>query len=290
MSYLDNQRSTFKASVQSSSQKIANKRSVPLPGNSTPLPASSQTSTATKSDTKKRKPPEPSNIVYSQPADTGTGKNIKTQVTYAVEYLKTKGTPQTLQDLLLYLSLQYHDNNYKRAITAILKDHSKVLYDKHGGNGKGSFSFKPIYNIRSAVELFAHLQKQPTAQGLLARDLRDGWPDAEDVMRDLEDEGKLLVTRNKKDDHAKMVWLNDPSLVIPIDEEFKSIWHKIRLPEAGALADELEKAQLMPTNKSRGFKAKTKLQEKKIRKPRKSGKTTNVHMQGILRDYSNFRK
>jgi hypothetical protein len=40
----------------------------------------------------KRKRPETSTIVYSQPADTGTGQNIMTQVTYAVENLKNKAT------------------------------------------------------------------------------------------------------------------------------------------------------------------------------------------------------
>ena len=37
--------------------------------------------------TKKKKKPK-ANVVYSQPADTGTGININTQLVYAVDHLK----------------------------------------------------------------------------------------------------------------------------------------------------------------------------------------------------------
>jgi transcription initiation factor TFIIE subunit beta len=289
MSYLENQLSAFKSNLASASTKIANKRSVAAPIKSTPSPAPSQPFSAGRNDLK-RKRPEPTNVVYSQPADTGTGKDIRTQVTYAIEYLKSKGSPQTLSDLLSYLSLQYSTDQYKRAINQILQKHDKVEYDPAGFGGKGSFSFRPIHNIRSGEQLLRHLQAQRTAQGLNVRELRDGWQDAEETIKELEDEGKLLVTRNKKDNHAKMVWPNDPSLAVAIDHEFQAIWHKIRLPEAGALADELERAGLTPTNKARGIKVKPKALEKKTKKPRKSGKTTNVHMVGVLRDYSHLKK
>ena len=289
MSYLDNQLNAFKSNLASASHKISNKRTVAAPVKPSPSPVPLQSSSAGKNDLK-RKRLETANVVYSQPATTGTGKNIMTQVAYAIEYLKSKGSPQTLSELLSYLSLQYHADDYKRTITTILKSHDKIDYDPNGSDGQGSFSFRPIHNIRSAEQLLGFLQSQPTAQGLNVRELRDGWPGAEDAIRQLEDQGKLLVTRNKKDDHAKMVWSNDPSLAIFIDEEFKNIWHKIKLPEPGALADELERAGLMPTNKARGIKSKPKAPEKKTKKPRKSGKTTNLHMLGVLRDYSHMKK
>ena len=213
-----------------------------------------------------------------------------TQVTYAIEYLKTKGTPQTLTDLISYLSLQNREKGYQRTIGTILKNHEKVDYDPKNDGGEGTFSFRPAHNIRSSDKLLGHLQSQPTAQGLSVRDLKDGWPGAEAAIDDLENQRKLLVTRNKKDNHAKMVWPNDPSLKFQIDDEFQSMWHKIRLPEPGALADELEKEGLTPANKSRSVKTKPKQQEKKTKKPRKGGKTTNVHMMGVLRDYSHLKK
>ncbi|MCJ1233574.1 hypothetical protein MMC14_001532 [Varicellaria rhodocarpa] len=289
MSYLDNQLSAFKSNLTSSSNKMSNKRTVAAQSTSSPSPAPSQASVSSKSDLK-RKRPEPTNVVYSQPRDTGTGNNIITQVTYAIEYLKSKGTPQTLSDLLSYLSLQYTKDAYKKNIEFILKKHDKVNYDRTGNGGEGTYSFRPIHNIRSGEQLLGHLQAQPTAQGLNVRELRDGWQGAEDTINVLEAQRKLLVTRNKKDDHAKMVWPDDPSLAVHIDQEFKNIWYKIKLPEPGALADELERAGLTPTNKARGAKVKVKVQERKTKKPRKSGKTTNTHMMSVLRDYSHLKK
>lgn len=289
MSYLDNQINAFKSNLTSSSTKLSNKRTSAAPTTSTPSPAPSHASASTKTDLK-RKRPEQTNVVFSQPADTGTGRNVMTQITYAVDYLKSKGTPQTLQDLLSYLSLQYREDDYKRTIGTILKNHEKISFDRTGADGTGTFSFRPIHNIRSPSQLLGHLQSQPTAQGLNVRALRDGWPGAEDAINGLESAGKLLVTRNKKDDHAKMVWPNDPSLRFEMDDEFRGMWHKIRLPEAGAVAEELEREGLTPTNKSRVVRAKAKVAEKKTKKPRKSGKTTNTHMVGVLRDYSHLKK
>ncbi|MCJ1484194.1 hypothetical protein MMC06_004362 [Schaereria dolodes] len=289
MSYLDNQINAFKSTLSSSSSKISNKRTAVAPKTSSPSPVPSQISASSKNDLK-RKRPEATTVVYSQPADTGTGKNVMTQVTYALEYLKSKGTPQTLSDLLSYLSLQYREDEYKRMIGTILRNHEKVEYERDSNGGEATFSFRPIHNIRSGDQLLAFLQAQPTAQGLNVRELRDGWVDAEEAIKKLEDQEKLLVTRNKKDDHAKMVWPNDPSLAVLINDEFKNMWHRIRLPEAGVLADELEREGLTPTNKSRSVKSKPKVQEKKTKKPRKSGKTTNVHMMGVLRDYSHLKK
>lgn len=213
-----------------------------------------------------------------------------TQITYAVEYLKTKGTPQTLADLLSYLSLQHRENTYKRTIASILMKHDKVDYQRKSDGTDGTFSFRPVHNIRSADRLIGFLQSQPTAQGLSARELRDGWPDAETAIDELEQQGKLLVTRNRKDNHAKMVWPNDPSLRIEIDEEFQNLWHKTKIPAHETLVDDLKRAGLTPANKKGTKKTMLKVPEKKTKKPRKGGRTTNTHMAGVLRDYSHLRK
>ena len=289
MSYLDNQLSAFKSNLTSSSNKISNKRTVAAQSTSSPSHAPSQASVSSKNELK-RKRPEPTNVVYSQPQDTGKGTELITQVTYAVEYLKSKGTPQKLSDLLSYLSVQYTNDQWKRNLRRALQTHSRVNYDQFGSGGEGTYSFRPTHNIQSGDQLLGYLQAQPTAQGLNVRELKDGWPDVENTIDALEAQRKLLVIRNKKDDHPKLVWLDDPSLTVHIDDEFKSIWYKIKLPEPGALADELERAGLTPTNKARGAKTKVNVQEKKNKKPRRSGKTTNTHMMSVLRDYSHLKR
>ncbi|KZF24920.1 transcription initiation factor TFIIE, beta subunit [Xylona heveae TC161] len=290
MSYLQNQLKAFKSDLTSSSAKLSTKRSVNAPATSTPSPSPSVVSAASKNDLKRKRPDGPA-IVYSQPADTGTGKHIMTQVTYAVDYLKSKDKPQTLKDIFSYLSLQHAEESNRKSIGTILKNHEKVEYDRNGANGEGTFRFKPIHNIRSKDELLRFLQTQPTAQGLSVRELKDGWPGAVAAIDQLEDQGRLLVIRNKKDAQAKMVWANDPSLAQTVDREFQDLWHKIKLPTTQAdLAGELEKAGLTPTSKAEVIKVKPKKEEKKRKTARKGGRTTNTHMLGVLRDYSHLKK
>ena len=81
--------------------------------------------------------------------------------------------------------------------------------------------------------------------------------------------------------------MDDPSLNSVIEPEFRDIWHRIKLPDAEKLQEELRKAEILPTNKlAAPAKARPQVQQKKAKKARRSGKVTNSHMAGILRDYS----
>ncbi|KAI5284671.1 hypothetical protein KEM52_002800, partial [Ascosphaera acerosa] len=169
-----------------------------------------------------------------------------------------------------------------------LQTHPKITYDPHGAGGEGTLAFKPPHNIRSADDLLAALHKQPTGNGLSVAALREGWPDAVTEINRLEKEGRLLVTRNKKEDFPKMVWPNDPTLIAYFDPEFKAIWEKVKIPDAETVVEELEKAGITPTNKSKVVKAKPTMERKKTKRTRRGGKVTNTHMAGVLRDYSHL--
>ncbi|KAL9582453.1 MAG: hypothetical protein Q9212_003289 [Teloschistes hypoglaucus] len=292
MSYLQSKVHSFNANLGNVAGKISNKRSVGAVAPSVkpaPSPTPSQASDTSKNDLK-RKRPAPSDVVFSQPKDTGMGNEIGTQITYAIEFLKNKNTPQKLSDILSYLSLQTRDDAYKDLFRRIMIKHIKVNYKPSQGDSPSLFSFKPAHNIRSPETLLSHLQSQRTFEGLSVKELKDGWPEAEVEIDQLEAKGKLLVTRNMKDSHARMVWLDDPSLGFHIDEDFQSLWHKIKLPEASVLAAELESHGLQPANKTGVVKKPTKAHEKPKRKARAGGKTTNVHMAGVLKDYSHLKK
>ncbi|KAL8695134.1 MAG: hypothetical protein Q9218_000302 [Villophora microphyllina] len=291
-SYLQNQVQSFHANLGAVAGKYSNKRTVgtvPPPVKPAPSPTPSQASDSSKHDLK-RKRPDPPDIVFSQPANTGTGQDLMTQVTYAIEFLKNKDTPQKLSDILSYLSVQTREEKYKKDLFKVISEHPKVNYEPSHGGTPALFSFRPAHNIRSRDSLVGYLQSQKTFAGISVKELKDGWPDAEEEIDELEGEGKLLVTRNKKDNHARMVWLDDPSLGFDIDDEFQSIWHKIRLPEPSALAAELESHGLKPANKTGVAKKPMKAQQKPKRKARAGGRTTNVHMAGILKDYSHLKK
>ncbi|KAK2867767.1 hypothetical protein FQN49_003499, partial [Arthroderma sp. PD_2] len=226
------------------------------------------------------------------PSNTGTGSDIMTQVHFATEHLKVKNVPLKFADIESYLSLsrQGHDMGYIHALRRILQSHPKVEYDPSGAGGEGTFRFRPPHNIRSADQLLRHLQSQKTAQGMVVRDLREGWPNIVETINSLENEGKLLVTRFKKDNHPKMIWANDPSLSQKFDPEFCQIWEKVKIPDHQTVMEELEKAGITPTSKHKAAKSKPKIEQKKVKKARRSGKTTNTHMAGVLRDYSHLKK
>ncbi|KAJ5136036.1 hypothetical protein N7448_004590 [Penicillium atrosanguineum] len=275
MSYLQNQLKSFNASVMESANRMPQQRrmpnNAPASATSSQVPSSTPTPSSTAIDPKKKR--HDVDIVYSQPANTGTGKDIMTQVLFAIEHMKSKGMPLKFADIVSYLSLQHRANDpgYVQALRRILQKHEKVDFDPSGAGGEGTFAFRP-----------------PSQRTV--RELREGWPNVEDAINQMEKEGKLLVTRNKKDDHAKMIWANDPSLIEHFDDEFKQIWEKIKIPDPQAVKEALDNAGIVPTNKNKVVKPRVKVETKKTKKPRRSGKTTNTHMMGILRDYSHLKR
>lgn len=294
MSHLQQQLKSFNAGVVDYASRMPQQRRF-VHNPSTASASSSQVPSSTPTPTPgidpKRKRHE-SDIVYSQPANTGTGKDIMTQVLFAIEHMKNKGVPLKFSDIVSYLSLQQraNDQGYIQALRSILQVHEKVEYDPKGAKGEGTFCFRPPHNVRSPEQLLQKLQSQSTGAGMSVRELREGWPTVEDAINKLEAEGKLLVTRNKKDNHAKMVWINDPSLTQHFDEEFRNIWEKIKVPDQQAVKEELEKAGITPTSKNKVVKPRPRVDQKKPKKPRRSGKTTNTHMMGVLRDYSHLKR
>ncbi|KAI9758846.1 MAG: hypothetical protein M4579_002792 [Chaenotheca gracillima] len=296
MSYLQKQVDAFKSDLSSSSAKLSAKRSLAPPAqavSTTSSPGSSQTSPS-KNETK-RKRPESGPVVYSQPADTGTGNRIMTQVTYAVEHLKAKEIPQTLSQIINYLSVQSSPKT-QRNIAMILQRHDRVEYnrpeDKDARWDSGTYRYRPLHDIRSSTKLLSVLQNQPTAQGLSVRELKDGWLGADASIDELEGRQQVLVTRNKKDNHARMVWANDPSLSQHVEPEFQALFHKVKLPSKEDTPRELSEAGLKPTSEDPRLKmsAPTKGNNRKQKRPRRGGRTTNTHMLGVLRDFSSTRK
>ncbi|KAJ8612742.1 hypothetical protein MRB53_037318 [Persea americana] len=227
---LQNQLSAFKGDVSAASSKLSQKRSTTAQSHassSRPTPIGSPSLANGKSEGKRRLSAD---LVEAPGPALMSTTSLMTQVVYAVEYLKSKDSAITFQDITNYLSLSRERNS---ALEHILKTHPKIEYD-------GKYRYRPLHGIRSAEMLERYLQKSTTAQGLQVKDLKDGWPGAVESIRGLEEQGSLLVTRNKKDNAPRMVFANDPSLIHPVAVEFQQMWHGMKLPQnAGDLRREL---------------------------------------------------
>jgi transcription initiation factor TFIIE subunit beta len=99
-----------------------------------------------------------------------------------------------------------------------------------------------------------------------------------------------VLVKRAKDGAAKTVWHNDASLMLPMDPAMANEWHKIAIPaNPDELRGTLLNIGLVAATTPRVLNAGGPKTKKK-RAARKGGKTTNVHMQHILKDFSGMRK
>lgn len=231
------------------------------------------------------------------------GADQRTQKVYAVEFLKSKGTPKTLQEILDHLTLQHHPESFHREFARGLQNHGQVTYipappskDKSKDiptwrTGKYEFRAK-IPGVNSKTTLLDYLQRKTDASKLEVKDLKDGWPDCEAAIDELEKSHKVLVVRTRKDLRATHIWLDQPALFHPVDPEFRVMWRKVKLPDVDDMVRRLTAVGQKPASEDPMLKVKITGTEKKQKKRanRTSKKQTNEHMKHILKDYSHMKR
>ncbi|CCF59093.1 hypothetical protein KAFR_0G00600 [Kazachstania africana CBS 2517] len=196
---------------------------------------------------------------------------------WATEYIQKKGKPVLLNELMDYLSLKPNDK-----VLELLKKLEKIQFDAK----KNTFKYISTYDVHSASELLALLRSQVTFKGISCKELKDGWPQCDETINQLEEENKILVLRTKKDKTPRFVWYNNGGDLDRIDEEFVKTWENIQLPQFAELPRKLQDLGLKPASVDPAtIKRQTAKVEVKKKRQRK-GKITNTHMAGILKDYS----
>ncbi|KAK3303478.1 uncharacterized protein B0T15DRAFT_401368 [Chaetomium strumarium] len=238
------------------------------------------------------------NIVYSQPAATGTGDSVISQMAYAVRWLRDKSEPQTCVDVLGYLSYTNRPENEQEFFVEQMRRNPQIQWIPDPALSEqtwrsGTYVHRPtIPDVRNKTQLLAYLQKKTDASGVSVKDLKDGWPDCEGAINELESEHKLLVVRHKKDGAPRMVWLDDPSLHHEVDPELKLMWSRVEVPSTDTIVQRLVAAQQKPASEDPQVKAAQAPKEvkKKKKAPRRTGKSTNVHMEHLLKDYSHMKR
>ena len=161
------------------------------------------------------------------------GQHLFTQVTCAVEYLKGHSEPISAEKIAGYLN-----TTMTPAFLHVLKKNPKIAYHED----TDLYEFRPLHNIRNSSSLLATLATITTGAGLVVKELKDGYPNVDQDLKTLEARGEVLVIRGKKDGLARMVWYNDAKLNVGISNEFKELWASLKVPDAGDLPRELEKA------------------------------------------------
>lgn len=300
-SYLEKQSSAFKGNLASAAAKLSNpsatstKSAALAPAS--PVPSAHSENNLTPSA--KRKRDAIPDVPYSQPQLTGYGSEVKTQMTFAVEYLKKKGETKSIIDIIDHLSLQGQSEQHKKELAEGLRRHPRVDFqpDRSAGEPgwtKGKYSHRPVIpGVKDGESLLAHLQRKTDASGVSVKDLKDGWADCEDTLQHLEDRHKILVVRTKKDSLPRYVWPNDQSLFHSVQPEFQVMWHRTPLPSLEDMHRKLVGIGQKPTSDDprdtvNGGGSKAKQQKKRVSK--KIGKATNVHMAHLMQDFSGMRR
>ncbi|KZV94681.1 hypothetical protein EXIGLDRAFT_500351 [Exidia glandulosa HHB12029] len=215
-------------------------------------------------------------IVFSQPADTGTGQNVNTQLVYAVKHLKDNGNPMRLQDLAILSNVPLLND---AGLFDKFKNHDRVVHDEK----TGLFSYRHDYDFRNKETLLTEVQRHAkNGGGLSVRLLKESWKEAPAAIEELEKEGHVLVTRTMKDGQMKMVFYNEvPTPEPPVEDEFRSMWHSLHVPPEADMLRVLRAEGLQATQ---GEAPVSRAQQPK-KKGKKSGprqrqvKITNTHLQ-----------
>ncbi|KAI0668836.1 transcription initiation factor IIE subunit beta [Trametes maxima] len=230
------------------------------------------------------------NVVYSQPADTGTGTNVNTQLVYLVNHLKSTGNPMRLQDLAILTNTPVDTD---KVLLEKFKGHDRVVHDPK----TDLYSYRHDYNVRNKAALLTEIQRQTRkGGGLSVRTLKESWKEAPQAIEELEKEGEVFVTRTLKDGQMRMVFWNELKPTedqggMRVEEEFLDLWHHLNVPNDVDLLRALESEGLQataaaaPTIKSG---AATKKKGKKSTARQRQIRLTNTHLKGTIdlsRDY-----
>ncbi|KAK6205216.1 TFIIE beta subunit core domain-containing protein [Scheffersomyces amazonensis] len=206
-----------------------------------------------------------------------SGSHLATYLLLATEYIKQYDHPIPVSKLSDYLSFDVH-----LTLMPLFKEIDRINYDPEAD----TIQYVSLHNIRSPEDLLNFLRGQITFKGTPVKDLKDGWAGCIAAINSLEEENKILVLRNKKENAPRMIWINEGPKLGSIDDEYKVMWNDVKLPDPDNLYQSLIDQGLKPTGADPNLiKKKPQQQEKKQKKARR-GKITNTHMKGILKDYS----
>ncbi|KAF8643125.1 hypothetical protein AX16_009217 [Volvariella volvacea WC 439] len=230
-------------------------------------------------------------VVYSQPADTGTGTNVNTQLFYIIDHLKKHQNPARLQDIAIITNTPLDTD---AVLFEKFKSHERIVHDPK----TDLYSYRHDYTFNSKASLLTEIQRQTQkGGGMSVRQLKEIWKDAPAAIEELEKEGDVLVTRTAKDGQLKFVFWNEIKPTedmggMAVEKEFVDLWHELKVPNDVDLLRQLASDGLQAAvseTVAPKVPAVTKKKGKKGGPPRpRAIRLTNTHLKGeidLTKDY-----
>jgi len=163
-------------------------------------------------------------------------------------------------------------------VSEMLSDNLKVKFDS------GRYSYKGMYDIIDKNGLLHLISQSPG--GILLSNLKDCYAQVEADVKSLTAERKIFNIKNT-DLGTEVLFFNNPNYTTNIDDEFKKMWHSIKIPDEIDLQNELLKLgiksqadidELNALSQTKKRKA-AETKDKKAKKHRRA-KVTNTHLVG----------
>lgn len=212
------------------------------------------------------------------PVAAGLLAQLSANFMIAVEFIKKSDEPVLVARLQQELP---GVPNIRERLIPLMQKVDRIVYDREAQ----TLQYTLFHNIHSADDLLRYLRQQPTFRGTPVKELEDGWSGCHAAIDQLEEEGHVIVLRTKKENKPRLVWPNNGPRLGGVEPKFVEMWTQLRPPEPDQIYKGLIAMGLKPSSMDPMAVKVAAPVERKQKKPRR-GKTTNVHMIGILKDYS----
>lgn len=272
------QLSAFKKSLKKQSETLPSQRRVVKQPEISPMRAAIKRSAngASHEDPRSKRLKADMDSIANMPSSS-----LSIRMMQASDFIRACDRPVSIDELEQKMG-QHVDSQLLKCLANV----DRIKYDPM----TKTLEYLSLHNIKTAENLLKVLENQPTFQGLSVKQLQDGWNGCLPTIQQLEADNRIIVYKTKKENSPRHIWLNVGGLQVEgrMDEEFYNMWAKVRVPQGPDLLKALEDNGMKPTSvdpDSIKSKKNAPIQQRKQKKPRR-GKITNVHMKGILKDYS----
>ncbi|KDR19867.1 Transcription initiation factor IIE subunit beta, partial [Zootermopsis nevadensis] len=152
---------------------------------------------------------------------------------------------------------------------------------------EGKFIFKASYKIKDKKSLLRLLKQQDLKGlgGILLEDVQESLPHCDKAMKALQNE---IIYISRPNDKKKIVFYNDKTAALPVDEEFQKLWRSVAVESMDdqKIEEYLEK-QGIRSMQDHGLKKPVLHKRKKPNQRKKHLKRPrdNEHLADVLETY-----